>query len=100
MPMPTMPTIHLDYNVVGRPNNLQDTAKLPCETKIDTTQSNSPRYDERTRNKRYELTTASGLVNKSLNTCVSLLRKTTEPSWSYVIEKLERWNGLVIKDLC
>ena len=28
------------------------------------------------------------------------LRKATEPSWSYVIEKQERWNGLVIKDLC
>ena len=39
-------------------------------------------------------------VNKSLTTCVSLLRKATEPSWSYVIEKQERWNGLVIKDLC
>ena len=28
------------------------------------------------------------------------LRKAIEASWSYVIEKLERWDGLVIKDLC
>ena len=47
-----MSTIHLDYNLVARRNNLQDTIKLPCETKIDTTQSNNLPYDERTRYKR------------------------------------------------
>ena len=40
------------------------------------------------------------LVHKRFTTCVFLLRKATEASWSYVIEKPERWDGLVIKDLC
>ena len=40
------------------------------------------------------------LVHKRFTKCVFLLRKATEASWSYVIEKLERWDGLVIKDFC
>ena len=38
--------------VVARRNNLQDTIILPCETKIDTTQSNKLPYDERARYKQ------------------------------------------------
>ena len=41
------------------------------------------------------------LVHKALHhRCVFLLRKATEASWSYVIEKPERWDGLVIEDIC
>ena len=69
------------------------------ETKIDTTQSNSLPYDERTRNKRCEFTTST-FSKQNPHHVRFPSQKITEPSWSYVIEKQERWNGLVIKDLC
>jgi len=40
------------------------------------------------------------LVHNTSPRAFSYLEKATEASWSYVVEKRERWDGLVIKDLC